>query len=965
MPIKTSLIGPLTVNNCITAPTAELAPGSPRPTIFVPDIPRDSDMLSAALLWAKAGFKILPVVAGSKNPGSVVGADWRSKSSCDAKVIAAWFAATDHGIALDAGGSGLIIFDVDNPDELPTWMLQAFVDCGAPFQSSRSDVPGRGAYIFSMPPGQSFGNGLGSLPRGFGDIRGVGGAIILAPSIHAKAAEGGLYSVTRPGRIPRLPEVIAKRLANSGVAETAATSEVVTAFLDKHTATSEPRALQSIVDHFTAKVAAGGSRHGEMVHAVSWCCREAAMGFFSAAPGLVALEAVFDASLADPTHSNGARPALPGEFAAMVAWSVAQVPVDTSPPTSPFAFGAVVMPRSGNAGRGGGEVAPELATGAALLDGVKASVATQLVELAQARYRLSQSAKHEPFAVPLEGSNVARLLRGAGGSLRAELAAAYFAEHRKVAPQQALSDAALSLEGMAQEAEPEVLHLRSAVGENAVWLDLGDTTGRAIRITSDGWQVHDAAPVLFHRTALTAALPEPQTGGTLAELWTMLNVAPDDRPLILAWLLTALLTPDLPCPVLALTGEQGTGKTTATKRTAALADPTHPQVRRSPKDGEAWVSAATGSRVVALDNMSSIPEWLSDALCRAVTGDGDVRRRLYSDGDYHVVSFRRAVVVNGIDLGTVRDDLAERLLTVQLARITEEHRGRESDLERRWEQAHPRLLGAVLDLAVQVLAVRDTTCPTHLPRMADFAHTLAAVDHVLGTDGLTRYRQQGEDMATDTMGSDPVLKAIKVAITDSWEGTGGELLERITDHDMKPPKEWPGSAKAMTGELRRKAPVLRRLGWTVEDRGRGGKGKLLRWTLTAPDTAGTRRASGGHGGHEAGMDDAPCPPCPPPTTCEDTETGAQAGMAGMKPPSPLLSLQEDRRERAPTQDMRVRSESMPAMPALPACDTDSLKDPERPVCSVCNQILLFTRPGRTICERRDVAHDAARPVVAA
>jgi len=221
----------------------------------------------------------------------------------------------------------------------------------------------------------------------------------------------------------------------------------------------------------------------------------------------------------------------------------------------------------------------------------KASVSTQLVELAEASYRFGQSSKHEPFAVPLEGSNVARMLRGAGGSLRAELAAAYFAEHRKIAPQQALTDATLTLEGMAQQADPEALHLRSAVGGESVWLDLGDTTGRAVQITGHGWRVQDSAPMLFHRTALTAALPEPETGGTLGELWAMLNVAPEDHPLVLAWLLAALFTPDLPCPVLALTGEQGTGKTTATKRAAALVDPTHPQVRRSPKDGEAWVSA--------------------------------------------------------------------------------------------------------------------------------------------------------------------------------------------------------------------------------------------------------------------------------------------------------------------------------------------------------------------------------------
>jgi len=585
----------------------------------------------------------------------------------------------------------------------------------------------------------------------------------------------------------------------------------------------------------------------------------------------------------------------------------------------------------------------------------KASVATQLVELAEASYRFGQSAKHDPFAVPLEGSNLARMLRGAGGSLRAELAAAYFAEHRKVAPQQALTDAVLSLEGMAQEAEPEVLHLRSAVAGESVWLDLGDTTGRAVQITEHGWRVRESAPVLFYQTALTAPLPEPERGGTLGELWAILNVAPEDHPLVLAWLLAALLTPDLPCPVLALTGEQGTGKTTATKRAAALVDPTHPQVRRSPKDGEAWVSAATGSRVVALDNVSAIPEWFSDALCRAVTGDGDVRRRLYSDGDYHVIAFRRAVVVNGIDLGAVRDDLAERLLTVQLDRITEDHRGRESDLERRWEAAHPRLLGAVLDLAVQVLAAREATCPARLLRMADFAHTLATVDHVLGTDGLARYRSQAEDMAADTVGSDPVLKAIKATIITPWEGTGADLLEAITDHDVKtPPKGWPATARAMTGELRRKAPVLRRLGWTVDDLGRGGKAMVVRFSLVPPPEAGDRQATGRRQDAVAGDIEWRRLPDAPALTCKDGETYADAGDAGDETPYSLCCDSKAVEERAPDADIRVRSETSPA----------SLADAPTQ-CSVCSQPFLLPLPGKTVCDRRDAQHDAARAEMAA
>jgi hypothetical protein len=546
------------------------------------------------------------------------------------------------------------------------------------------------------------------------------------------------------------------------------------------------------------------------------------------------------------------------------------------------------------------------------------SVATQLIELAQKTYRFGQSTKAEPFAVPLAGANVARMLRGAGGSLRSELGAAYFGEHGKAAPQQALADAVGTLEGFAQQSDPEVLHLRSAAHYGSVWVDLGDSTGRALAITSHGWEIHDHAPVLFTRTALTAALPEPERGGQLAELWDLLNVTADDRPLVLAWQLAALLTPDLPCPVLALLGEQGTGKTTASKRLASLVDPAYPQVRRSPKDGEAWVSAATGSRVVALDNVSAVPEWFSDALCRAVTGDGDVRRRLYSDGDFHVIAFRRAVIVNGIDLGAVRDDLAERLLTVQLARITEDHRGRESDLERRWEVAHPRALGALFDLAVQVLAQREGCLPERLPRMADFAHTLATVDQVLGTSGLTRYREQAGELAADAVDSDPVLKAIATYVTEQFRGTGAELLALITDHEVKPPKGWPATAKAMTGELKRKAPALRRLGWAVDDLGRGGKQMVLRWLLTPPAEAGMRQASGRHEGPEAGMSDESCLPSAPHLTSNDDEIGPEAGMAGMETHFSLPSAIEGSKREGSDPGIRVRSETVPAMPASPA-----------------------------------------------
>lgn len=449
----------------------------------------------------------------------------------------------------------------------------------------------------------------------------------------------------------------------------------------------------------------------------------------------------------------------------------------------------------------------------------KAAASTVLVELALHRYRLGVAESGEPFAVPHQMPHVARLLRGGSGSLRAELADAYFDTTGRAAPQQALADALLVLEGKARTGTPERLFLRVAQTEKdgPVWLDLGDPDATVVQVAAAGWRVAKTVPVLFHRTALTGVLPAPADRGDLSELWGMLNVAEAHRPILAACLVAALL-PDPPHPMVALLGEQGTGKTTATKTLAAVLDPSPAQTRKVPRDVDAWVTAAAGSWTVALDNLSVVPDWLSDALCRAVTGDADVRRRLYTDGDLAVFAFRRIVIVNGIDLGAVRDDLADRLVAVHLTPIAEAQRRLDADLAAAWQAAHPRILAAVLNLAAAVLRRLPTVHLDRPPRMADYARILAAVDAVLGTDGLATYLHLRTELAEDAVESDPVLAALASSVRTEWFGTAADLLDHITpapDED-KPGREWPRNARALTGLLHRRAPSLRRVGWTVD-----------------------------------------------------------------------------------------------------------------------------------------------------
>jgi energy-coupling factor transporter ATP-binding protein EcfA2 len=463
------------------------------------------------------------------------------------------------------------------------------------------------------------------------------------------------------------------------------------------------------------------------------------------------------------------------------------------------------------------------------------SQATVLAALALEGYDFRADDTGTVYALPKTGPRIVRPLRGGAASLRAELAKLHRRRTGKVPTQAALTDAIASLEGEAIEADPVDLHLRVAQTDETLWLDLGDPTGRAVRIAADGWTVVDAAPVWFRRTELTGALPEPVPGGDLGELWDLVNIDKDDRPLVLA-LLVATLLPGIPHPIAFLLAEQGSGKSTAAKVLAGLIDPSPVPLRKPPRDEEAWITAAAGSHVVAVDNVSRITEWWSDSLCRAATGDGDVRRRLYTDADLTVFAFRRVVWLTGIDITDIRDDLADRAVMLVLRKI--ERRRTDDEIARTWGDAHPRLLGALLDLAVRVLAELPSVPTEDLPRMADFGRVLRAVDAVLDTTAAERYAGMVADMASELADADPLAETLRQVIR-AMVGplTSAELLtmlDRTWGLDRPRPREWPATAKALAGRLTRIKPTLERLGWKVIKHERGGKVVALRWTLIPP-----------------------------------------------------------------------------------------------------------------------------------
>ena len=394
---------------------------------------------------------------------------------------------------------------------------------------------------------------------------------------------------------------------------------------------------------------------------------------------------------------------------------------------------------------------------------------------------------------------------------------------------QAATDAVDVLCAMAVHDGPErEVHVRIAEADGAIYLDLADDTWRAVRVTADGWDIVDEPPIRFRRPRAVRPLPVPtRADSAWVALRTLLNMADDEAWILLvAWLVSTFSMG--PYPILGLAGEHGTGKTTAGRICRGLVDPSKAPLRSPPRDDQALVLTARNAHVLALDNLSRMPDWLSDALCRIATGGGYSARELYTDGDEVVFADRRPIILTSIECVATRGDLADRTIAVEMPLIPEQGRRTEAAMVEELDRIQPGVLAALLDAVVVGLQRRDEVRLERLPRMADFALWIVACEPGLPwREGafLEAYAASRDHSVQTSIDADPVATEV-VALLESdgtWTGTAAELLSTLNarrDDGLRLPKDWPDSAQKLGGRLKRAAPLLRSAGWDIE-RGAG------------------------------------------------------------------------------------------------------------------------------------------------
>ena len=408
------------------------------------------------------------------------------------------------------------------------------------------------------------------------------------------------------------------------------------------------------------------------------------------------------------------------------------------------------------------------------------------------------------------------------------LAAEFYRLTEKGANRNAVADAIATLNAKAKfsRSGPRAVHLRTGSVGKAMFIDTGDKVWSSWRITSTEIDRDHSAQCLFRRSQKSLPLPEPD-GEDFSPIWDLIPCRPEQRPLIAAYVAGAL-RPRSPYPVLLFTSEQGTGKSEATRRVKSITDPSSVPLRSPPREERDLCVAALNSHVLAYDNLSGCPAWLSDGICRLATGGGIAARQLFTDTTEVLLQIARPVILNGIDDLASRPDLAERSLLVELEPIT--HRRTEADLRRMYERSAGRIFGAVLQSLR--LAMRDASSIDigTKPRMADFATWAAAAMPALGftaQDFLSAYRTSIRSATLGAIEASPVATAI-IQLSErnpaGWQGTvGGLLLSVKPDHD----RTFPATPEKLSNALRRLAPAFRQAGISVVIGDRDSRGRLV------------------------------------------------------------------------------------------------------------------------------------------
>ena len=396
----------------------------------------------------------------------------------------------------------------------------------------------------------------------------------------------------------------------------------------------------------------------------------------------------------------------------------------------------------------------------------------------------------------------------------------YDKNDNKVVNAESITNAIQVLQAKAEYDGPIIpLSLRVAWQNGDINYDLSNDKWQCIKISSQDWELCNTTYPLFVRFNQTSQA-EPYRHydpDVFDKFLDLTNLKQDQDRILLKVYIVSLFIPDIPHAMLILHGEKGSAKSTLHTLIKLLVDPGKPTLLTVHNDRTEFVQQLAHNHIAYYDNVKQTPGWLSDEACKAVTGIGQTKRKLYSDDDDIVYEYKRCLGFNGINISLTEPDALDRSMMIELDRIAKENRKVESDIMTEFLKLRPKLLGYIFDILVKTLQIKPTVKLNDLPRMADSALWGEAIARTMGYKDLEfiqAYYQNIGKQNIEAIENHPLGQTvakfyeeeIQAESKASWEGQPAKLLEQLeivalrhkinTNHKL-----WPKEVRWLTRRL--------------------------------------------------------------------------------------------------------------------------------------------------------------------
>ncbi len=366
--------------------------------------------------------------------------------------------------------------------------------------------------------------------------------------------------------------------------------------------------------------------------------------------------------------------------------------------------------------------------------------------------------------------------------------------------------------------------------EGNLWYDMGK---KAVRINAEGWETIDRPPILFRRFKHQQEQIEPKQGNSLDRVFDFINVKNKEDRILLRTYIVSCFIPGFPHPILTLFGEYGSAKSTTFKIVKSLIDPSSLHTLSPIKNANDFIQTVSHHWVSCFDNLSGLTNDLSDQICRVCTGEGLSKRKLYCDDDDVIYSFQHVICINGIANVINNGDLLNRSLLIEMARISNSERKSENDMNKKFAELKPEILGSCFDTLSKAMRIKPTVELAELPRMADFAGWGCAIAEALeiGKESfLLAYKNNIIKQNEEAINASPIGSAIIELIDRESSGIIREQPTAVL-RDLKGiaesmgletsySKYWPKDARHLWRKLSEIAPDLKARGIEIS-KGRG------------------------------------------------------------------------------------------------------------------------------------------------